>query len=705
MADLGQAYVEIVPKAPGISNKISNLIKPGSAKAGKEGGDSAGANLVKGIKRAIIAAGIGKAVVGVFKSAIDEGSKLQQSYGGLETIYGDAADAAKKYASEASKVGISANDYAEQAVSFGASLKQAFSGDTTKAVEAANTAIMDMTDNAAKMGTPIESIQTAYQGFAKQNYTMLDNLKLGYGGTKSEMERLLADAQKISGVKYNINNLGDVYDAIHVIQGDLGLTGVAAKEAAETFSGSFGAMKASLQNVMGALSTGGDIEGPIKDFVNNAVTFLAKNLVPMVVTVFKSLPGAIATAVPELIDGIKETLTTSVSAGTGGTVIPMSEKVMQWMGYILGKIGEAIVTYAPIVWEKFKEILGKLRDLIVEYAPIVWDKFKSLLGKLRDYIAENIPTWREKGKELLQKLEQAFVQYAPVVIDAIKSMISSAVQYIAEHAPEWAEKGKEMLHNLAQGFVENLPDMLAALGRLVAFILENLAQLAGSLILAGLELIDGLAQGIIDGASTLIRPAMESVRNAVHNAIESVKTMVVNTWNQIKNAVLNSAFVTAIVNIWNQIKTKTQSIWLGIKNAIMTPINAAKTAVQNAINMIRNIIGGARLELPHFKLPHFVISGGELPWGIGGKGKKPTIDVQWYAKGGIFDEASIIGVGEAGREAAIPLQGNAMRPFARAIADEMSGGNVFNITVNNADNPEEFADRLVRQIKLRTRMA
>ena len=193
MSDLGQAYVQIIPKATGISKKIGDLLTPGS----REAGESAGASIASGIKKAIVAAGIGTAVIGTIKSAVDEGAKLQQSYGGLETIYGDAADAAKDYAKQAAQAGISANDYAEQAVSFGASLKQAFGGDTAKAVDAANTAIMDMTDNAAKMGTPIEAIQNAYQGFAKQNYTMLDNLKLGYGGTKTEMERLLADAEKI----------------------------------------------------------------------------------------------------------------------------------------------------------------------------------------------------------------------------------------------------------------------------------------------------------------------------------------------------------------------------------------------------------------------------------------------------------------------------------------------------------------------------
>jgi len=172
MADIGKAYVEIIPKAPGISGKVAGLITPGAKGAGQKAGKDAGEGFGASIKKTLAGLAIGATVTAGFKAALDEGGKLQQSYGGLETIYGDAADAAKKYAVQAAQAGISANDYAENAVSFGASLKQAFEGDTAKAVEAANTAILDMTDNAAKMGTPIENIQNAYQGFAKGNYTI-----------------------------------------------------------------------------------------------------------------------------------------------------------------------------------------------------------------------------------------------------------------------------------------------------------------------------------------------------------------------------------------------------------------------------------------------------------------------------------------------------------------------------------------------------
>ena len=301
MADLGKAYVQIIPKAEGITNKMNSLLggagKSAGAKAGKEAGGAAGSGLLSGMKKALTAAAIGAPIVAGVKAALDEGGKLQQSFGGLDTIYGDAAEAAKKYAKEAAAAGISANDFAEQAVSFGAGLKAAFDGDTTKAAEAANTAIMDMTDNAAKMGTPIESLQNAYQGFAKSNYTMLDNLKLGYGGTKSEMERLLADAEKISGVKYDISNLGDVYSAIHVIQGELGLTGVAASEAQSTLTGSFGAMKAAASNLLGGLALGEDIKVPMQQLITSAGNFLFGNFLPMVGNVFATLPSAIGTAI------------------------------------------------------------------------------------------------------------------------------------------------------------------------------------------------------------------------------------------------------------------------------------------------------------------------------------------------------------------------------------------------------------------------
>lgn len=374
---LGKAYVQIVPSAEGITGKIKNALGPSMPQAGQQAGGSMGLAMVSKMKGIIAAAGIGT-VVG---KALKEGANIEQSFGGLDTIYGKASEQAKKFAVEASKMGISANDYAEQAVSFGASLKQAFGGDTTKAVNAANIAIADMTDNAAKMGTPIESIQTAYQGFAKGQYQLLDNLKLGYGGTKTEMERLLADAGKLTGKKYDRGNLGDVYDAIHAIQGDLGLTGVAANEAAETFSGSFGAMKASASNLLGILMTGGDINNAVSALITNASNFAFGNLIPALQRIVVAIPpmiGAFLTqGLPMLASNILKlipsllTTVAQVITGVANAITKGINKIANGKG--LSENGKkAIVNFA-------KGIIAALPQIAIAMAKLVGAVLKGVL--------------------------------------------------------------------------------------------------------------------------------------------------------------------------------------------------------------------------------------------------------------------------------------------------------------------------------------
>ena len=284
--ELGKAYVQIIPSAKGISGMIQKEIGGEVASAGVSAGESLGSKMVGAISGVIAAAGIGK----VFSAAISEGAALQQSLGGIETLFKGSADKVKGYANEAYKTtGLSANAYMENVTGFSASLLQSLGGDTNKAAEPANMAMIDMSDNANKMGTSMESIQMAYQGFAKQNYTMLDNLKLGYGGTKQEMQRLLADAEKLTGVKYDINNLSDVYNAIHAIQENLDITGTTAKEAASTFSGSFESMKAAAQNVLGKIAIGENVTPALESLLETTKTFLFGNFLPMVGNILSGL--------------------------------------------------------------------------------------------------------------------------------------------------------------------------------------------------------------------------------------------------------------------------------------------------------------------------------------------------------------------------------------------------------------------------------
>lgn len=414
---LGTAYVQIVPSAKGIKGSISDVLG-GEAEAA---GTDAGSKIGSFAKKAIAAAAIGTAVVAGVKVAMDEGAKLQQSYfGGLDTLYGEAADAARNYAREAAAAGISMNDYSEQAVSFGAALKSAYGGDTTKAINAANTAIMDMADNSAKMGTDIESVQMAYQGFAKSNYTMLDNLKLGYGGTKTEMERLLKDAEELTGKEYNIDNLGDVYDAIHVIQEDLGLTGVAAEEASETLSGSFGAMKASFLNFMGSLAIGEGVSESLSTLMTSASTFFFGNFLPMLGTIARSIPPAIGTFLQQglpllvanigtMLSSIKTYITGIANNLTAGTVsewvtanIP---KIMSAGAGLIKKLASAFVKNLPAI----VGAIGKIGLAIVKgLGSAIWPKITAAANGIKNRFLAPIQALKNRVSGIVSAIKGFF---------------------------------------------------------------------------------------------------------------------------------------------------------------------------------------------------------------------------------------------------------------------------------------------------------
>lgn len=371
---IATAYVQVMPSMQGVKAELSKGFGGSADSVGKE----AGTRLVGALKKVLIAAGIGAFVGKIIKGSLSEGAKLQQSYlGGIDTLYGNAADAVRKYADAAAKAGISANDYAEQAVSFGASLKKAFGGDVTKAAEAANAAIMDMADNSAKMGTDITSVQMAYQGFAKQNYTMLDNLKIGYGGTKEEMQRLLKDAQKLTGVKYNIDNLGDVYAAIHAIQGDLGLTGVAAQEASTTFSGSFEAMKASAANLFGAMALGQNVEPAMQQLIESAKTFIGGNLIPMLSTIGTSVAVALKEAMPAIMQWLREL------PGYLQDIIP---DMIRGGGDIINAIVSGITGKESDIGTKISEALIDALKAVKEFAKMIGDAWNSLSPQMQDFI-------------------------------------------------------------------------------------------------------------------------------------------------------------------------------------------------------------------------------------------------------------------------------------------------------------------------------
>lgn len=493
MPDLGDAYVNIIPKAPGISNKISSLVSPGASGAGKAAGSKIGAGLLGTLGKVVSVAAVGS----ILKSAFSAGGNLEQAFGGLDTIYGDAAAGAKAYAVEAAAAGISANSYAEQAVSFGAALKQAFSGDTQAAMEAANTAIMDMADNSAKMGTDIGSIQAAYQGFARGQYQLLDNLNVGYGGTKTEMERLLADAGKLSGVKYDINNLGDVYDAIHVIQEDLGLTGVAAAEAESTLTGSAAAMKASWENLLAAMTTGEGLDSAMQNLGKSAGNLL-KNVVRMA--------GNVAKQLPQLFTGLFSTI--------GPSILPVVSEI--FTGLMTG-----ITTNLPQLLTGGMTMLQTLIEGILSSLPQLLTTAMQFIPTLIGGILPMIPQLLSQGTQILSTIVSGITSALPQLLSTAAEVIIQMVTGIGENLPQILEAGVTLLGELAAG-------VISAVGTLVKTVPEIFQKFKTAVTetdwaSVGSSIIDGIRNGISNAAHRIAEAAREAVRKALGGAKEEAE--------------------------------------------------------------------------------------------------------------------------------------------------------------------------------------
>ena len=495
--ELAKAYVQIIPSADGLGNSIKEQLEDETKDPGESAGKSLGNSMISAVKKVVIAAGIGETI----KKSLDAGGAIQQSFGGLDTLYGEASSAAKKYAQDAVTAGISANNYAEQAVSFGAALKSAFGGDVAKAAEAANIAIMDMADNSAKMGTDMGLIQNAYQGFAKGNYTMLDNLKLGYGGTQEEMKRLLKDAQELSGVEYDISNLGDVYSAIHVIQEDLGLTGVAAYEAGSTFSGSFGAMQAAAENLLASLSAEEmDVTPQLQALVDSTGTFLIGNLLPMV--------GRIAMSIPEVI---------------GTTLSSYLPDMLKSGAGMLAGLAEGFRSGFPMMGSASGEMVKDTISSLAEGGVMFLTAGMDMLAALASGFLDNAPTMISAGGDILAFLLEEIISYAPKLLNSGADLLLSLVTGILKNMPAIASAAVSVIGKLIYTIASNSPKVLqegiSLVGKLLAGIIKAIPQIPGCV----LQIISSIVK-TFTGYNWLSigKNIMEGIKNGITGAIGSV---------------------------------------------------------------------------------------------------------------------------------------------------------------------------------------
>lgn len=675
--ELGKAYVQIIPSARGMKGMLSKELGADIPQVGKEVGESLAGKLIGVAKKLIAAAGIGKLI----HSSLMEGADLQQSLGGIETLFKGSADVVKKYANEAYKTtGLSANAYMENVTGFSASLLQSLGGDTRKAADVANMAMVDMADNSNKMGTSMDRIQDAYQGFAKQNYTMLDNLKLGYGGTKTEMQRLLADAQKLTGVKYDINNLSDVYQAIHAIQENLDITGTTAKEAATTFSGSFASMKAAAQNVLGKLALGEDIMPSLHQLFETVKTFLVGNLIPMVWNVLKGIPQVLAGALGELMhmlfgDYIGESIMNDlydVFDKVGGVVSTIYDMIFGSLSKkdnidFLKKLGINEETASSIVniGDNIRTVFENIGSTISNIAGIVGEFISDLLGvggseQSINLVASAFEAITKVLADASGKVQDftKWMRENKTVMEVVKSALAGAL------AGFLAFKAITIIQSIIIGFKSAL---LAVKGAVLAFNAAIAANPLGALVVAiaavvgalvwfftqtetgkkiwgdFVDFVVGLWNGLVEFFSGLWTTISEGAINLWNGAVEvwnSVIEGIKIAWNGIVEFFvalwegISSTATAAWTTITETVMAIVQpfidvfmSIWNGMKDGLGQIFEGIKTIFSGAWELIKSIVMGAVLFIIDLVTLDFTKMGEDL--GLIWESIKSAISMIW----------------------------------------------------------------------------
>lgn len=742
--ELAKAYVQIVPSAKGIKSALEDVLGKDLPEQGKKTGKETGSSISGAIKTAIAAAGIGT----VIKSALNEGAALQQSLGGVETLFKNSADTVVKNANIAFETaGLSANEYMENVTGFSASLLKGLNGDTAKAAKIADTAMVDMADNANKMGTDMGLIQNAYQGFAKQNYTMLDNLKLGYGGTQAEMAKLindsgvLGDKIKVDAKSVNSVSFDKMIEAIHVVQTRLGITGTTSKEAATTFSGSFASMQASAKNLMGALTTGNneDVANAMKALTGTVKTFIVGNLIPMLKSLFSQIPVMLGTAFhidPSAMTTILKVVGVAITTFTAFSKAIQLVKVAQAalnivmnmnpIGLIIAGIAALVAGFIAL-WKKsesFRNFWVGLWNNIKGVASSVANWFKSVWGTIADFVKP--------------------------VFSKIASLASSAFNGI-----------KEMLI-LAWGAIKAVWDTVAPYFKVIWNSIKTVFSVAKEII-GGyfkvaweyIKLVWSVAVQYfkliwnnIKAVFSVVKDVIGGFFKAAWNNIKIVWDLVVGyfkmIWNNIKLifSVVKSVFTgdfkgawDGIKGIWNNVTGYFKKVWDGIKGIFGNVVGFFKNAFSSAWNGIKNIfsnVGSFFGGLWDTIVEKFSTIGTKVADAIGGAFKAaingaiwvvegainlipnaingainlinklpdvniptmPTISLPRLAKGTVATKATPAIFGEDGAEAAVPLEKHTgwMDVIASRISNKLdkNKSNKGNKTINVYINIDEF---------------
>ena len=476
-------------------NDVTDTAEKSSSKLSKFGG------FMKGVGKGVLVAtgAVATGSIALIKNVSSSYGALQQSIGGIETLFGKSANKVIQNANNAyTTAGISANDYMQQVTSFSASLLQALGGDTEKACDSADMAIRDMADNANKMGTSMEMIQNAYQGFSKQNYTMLDNLKLGYGGTKAEMERLLADAEKISGIKYDISNLNDVYSAIHVIQQELGITGTTALEAGATIEGSFNSLSASWQNFLAGL---GNPDADMKQLVDNlakGISGAVKNVIPVINNMVQVLPvvmdsliGAVESMLPTLINTFTELIVKVIDA-----IVKLLPQFIPLAVNCVLTVTQALLENLPLIVDAGIQLILGLAKGISDALPQLLPVIITVVEEVVNLLINNLPLIIEIGVQLVLALIKGLSEAIPQLIDMIPVLIENLVTVLIASLPLLIECGIKLLMALGEGIIKSIPSLISYIPKVISSIINGFKNGFSKMFNIGKGFVNNLLNGI-----------------------------------------------------------------------------------------------------------------------------------------------------------------------------------------------------------------
>lgn len=459
-----------------------------------------------------VTAAVSGALAGVVGAGVKSYADLEQNLGGIETLFGKSADKVVENAKKAyATAGVSANEYMAGVTSFSASLLKSLGGDTEKAANVADIAFRDMSDNANKFGSDMSSIQNAYQGFAKQNYGMLDNLKLGYGGSKKEMERLLKDAQKLSGVKYNINNLSDVYSAIHVIQEELGVTGTTAEEAEKTISGSASAMKAAFDNFLNGSGSPEELAKAVTSFLSNigsTIAKLAPSILSGIVTLIQTLLPQIATIliqlIPQLLAAVQNMINTLLTQLTQNTTA-----IANTITTLINQIIQFITTNLPLIIQMGITILLTLVQGITDSIPTLAAALPEVITTIINVLIENIPAVLEAAITLLMALVEAIPVIISALVDNLPSIIETIITTLIDNIPMLLDASIKLLMALVQAIPKVSFELAKMTPTMVVTIVKTLWNNRGKILEAGKKVLLNIRDGIVNNLSQLMAKVKE----------------------------------------------------------------------------------------------------------------------------------------------------------------------------------------------------